>query len=72
MPKRKSGLSLPKPVTAWAASGHGVQRAADMDALKERMLVLKNKIANYKTRLLRTEEKSEAICEAIFEIFKVR
>ena len=43
-----------------------------MDALEERMLVLKNKIANYKTRLLRTEEKSEAICEAIFEIFKVR
>ena len=38
----------------------------NMDALKERMLVLKNKIADYKKRLIKTEEKSKAIREAIY------
>lgn len=38
----------------------------NMDALRVRMLVLKNKIANYKSRLSRAEEKNKAIRGAIY------
>lgn len=41
-----------------------------MDALEERMLVLKNKIANYKTRLLRTEEKVRLFVKRFLKFLK--
>ena len=44
----------------------GVVPADEMDALRERMIVLKNKIADHRSRLSRTEKKSKAIPESIF------
>ena len=43
----------------------GVVPADEMDALRERMIVLKNKIADHRSRLSRTEKKSKAIRESI-------